>query len=82
MNRFRIIFQATVSSFVTRYGKQPTVGMIVDLTDWPGQVVEVTASNVIIEHNRQVGKSIVNEVTTLTITEIKDSSIVLRYDPK
>ncbi|HOE93347.1 MAG: FKBP-type peptidyl-prolyl cis-trans isomerase [Candidatus Methanofastidiosum methylothiophilum] len=75
-------FQATVSSFVTRYGKQPTVGMIVDLTDWPGQVVEVTASNVIIEHKPEVGKSIVNEVTTLTITEIKDSSIVLRYDPK
>ena len=75
------VFQATISSFVARYGRQPTVGMIIDLTDWPGQVVEITASNVMIEHKPEVGKSITNEVTTLTIAEITDSSIVLRYDP-
>ncbi len=75
-------FQATVSSFVTRYGQQPVVGMVVDLADWPGQVVQVTGTDVVIEHKPEVGKSITNEVTTLTITEIKDSSIVLRYDPK
>jgi len=75
-------FQATISSFVTRYGKQPTVGMVIDLADWPGQVVQVTATDVVIEHKPEVGKSVTNEVTTLTITEIKDSSIVLRYDPK
>ena len=51
--------------------------MIIDLTDWPGQVVEITASNVMIEHKPEVGKSITNEVTTLTIAEITDSSIVL-----
>lgn len=75
-------FQATVSSFVTRYGKQPTVGMVIDLADWPGQVVQVTGTDVVIEHKPEVGKSITNEITTLTITEIKDSTIVLRYDPK
>ncbi|HNR45039.1 MAG TPA: FKBP-type peptidyl-prolyl cis-trans isomerase [Methanofastidiosum sp.] len=75
-------FQATVSSFVTRYGQQPIVGMVVDLADWPGQVVQVTGTDVVIEHKPEVGKSITNEVTTLTITEIKASSIVLRYDPK
>ncbi|MDY1590908.1 MAG: FKBP-type peptidyl-prolyl cis-trans isomerase [Methanofastidiosum sp.] len=75
-------FKATVSSFVTRYGQQPVVGMVIDLTDWPGQVVEVTGTDVVIQHAPEVGKSITNEVTTLTITEIKDSSIVLRYDPK
>lgn len=75
-------FQATVSSFVTRYGVQPTVGTIIDLADWPGQVVQVTGTDVVIEHKPQIGKSITNEVTTFTITEIKDSSIVLRYDPK
>jgi hypothetical protein len=56
--------------------------MVVDLADWPGQVVQVTGTDVVIEHKPEVGKSITNEVTTLTITEIKDSSIVLRYDPK
>jgi len=75
-------FQATVSSFVTRYGQQPIVGMVIDLADWPGQVVQVTGTDVVIEHKPEVGKSITNEVTTLTITEIKASSIVLRYDPK
>ena len=75
-------FQATVSSFVSRYAKQPTVGMVVDLADWPGQVVQVTATDVVIEHKPEVGKSFTNEVTTLTVTEIKDSTIVLRYDPK
>ncbi len=75
-------FQATVSSFVSLFGKQPTVGMVVDLVDWPGQVVQVTGTNVIIERKPEVGKSITSEFTTLTITEIKDSSILLRYDPK
>ncbi|KYC45256.1 MAG: FKBP-type peptidyl-prolyl cis-trans isomerase [Candidatus Methanofastidiosum methylothiophilum] len=75
-------FQATVSSFVNRYGKQPTVGMIIDLADWPGQVVQVTSTDVVIEHKPEVGKSITNEVTTITVTEIKASTIVLRYDPK
>jgi FKBP-type peptidyl-prolyl cis-trans isomerase 2 len=75
-------FQATVSSFVSRYGNQPTVGMVVDLADWPGQVVQVSATDVIIEHKPEIGKSITNEITTITVTEIKDSTIVLRYDPK
>ena len=75
-------FKATASSFVNRYGKQPTVGMVIDLTDWPGQVVEVTGTDVVIEHKPEVGKAFTNEITTLTITEIKDSTIVLRYDPK
>ena len=75
-------FQATISSFVTRYGQQPTVGMIVDLADWPGQVVQVTATDVTIEHKPEIGKSMTNEITTFTITEINDSNVVLRYDPK
>lgn len=75
-------FQATVSSFFNLFGKQPTVGMVVDLVDWPGQVVQVTGTDVVIERKPEVGKSITNEFTTLTITEIKDSSIMLRYDPK
>ncbi len=75
-------FQATISSFVNRYGQQPTVGMVVELTDWPGQVVQVTSTDVIIEHKPEVGKKITNEVTTITVTEIKPSTIVLRYDPE
>jgi len=75
-------FQATISSFVTRYGQQPTVGMIVDLADWPGQVVQVTATDVTIEHKPEIGKPLTNEITTFTITEINDSNVVLRYDPK
>lgn len=75
-------FQATISSFVTRYGQQPTVGMVVDLADWPGQVVQLTATDVIIEHKPEIGKSMTNEITTFTITEINNSNVVLRYDPK
>ena len=75
-------FQATISSFVTRYGQQPTVGMFVDLADWPGQVVQVTATDVTIEHKPEIGEPMTNEITTFTITEINDSNVVLRYDPK
>ncbi|MCC7571814.1 MAG: FKBP-type peptidyl-prolyl cis-trans isomerase [Candidatus Methanofastidiosum sp.] len=75
-------FQATISSFVNRYQRQPTVGMVIDLVDWPGQVVQVTGTDVVIEHKPEVGKTITNEIATFTITEIKASTIVLRYDPK
>lgn len=75
-------FQATVTAFVNRYQKQPTVGMIIDLTDWPGQVVEVTATDVVIQHKPEIGKTITNEATTFTVTDVKNDKITLRYDPK
>lgn len=73
-------FQVTVSSFVSRYGQQPTLGMVIDLADWPGQVIQVTGDNVIIEHKPEVGKSMDNETVAFTVTEIRENSIVLRYD--
>ncbi len=74
------VFQATISSFVSRYGQQPAVGMTIDLADWPGEVIEVTGDNVIIEHKPEVGKSINNNSVAFTVTEITENSILLRYD--
>ncbi|NMC76240.1 MAG: hypothetical protein GYA60_02945 [Candidatus Methanofastidiosa archaeon] len=75
-------FQATVSAFVNRYQKQPTVGMIIQLTDWPGKVVQVTGTDVVIEHEPEIGKTITNEATTFTVTEVTNDKVILRYDPK
>jgi len=75
-------FQATVSAFINRYNEQPKVGMIIDLTDWPGQVVQVTETDVIIQHKPELGKTITNEATTFTVTDITNEKITLRYDPK
>lgn len=75
-------FQATITAFVNRYQKQPTVGMVIELTDWPGQVVEVTSTDVVIQHKPEIGKTITNDATTFTVTNVANDKITLRYDPK
>lgn len=75
-------FKATVSAFVNRYGKQPTVGMAIDLMGWPGQVVEVSGTEVVIENKPQIGTSVTNEVITYTVTDITEDKIIVRLDPK
>ena len=56
--------------------------MVIELTDWPGQVVEVTSTDVVIQHKPEIGKTITNDATTFTVTNVANDKITLRYDPK
>lgn len=75
-------FKATTSAFVTRYGTQPVVGMVIDLVGWPGQVIQVSGTEVVIENKPEIGESVTNEVITYTVTDITTDNIIVRLDPQ